>query len=52
MGQVTYPSCQEHDARVDLLCKDPLLLHQMLESLDWSDKFLAIKSAYKLKGYL
>lgn len=46
---LTYESCQEHDARVDRLCKDPLLLHQMLEGRDWSDKFLAIKVAFKLR---
>ena len=47
---LTYESCQEHDARVDRLCKDPLLLHQMLEGRDWSDKFLAIKTAFKQRG--
>jgi hypothetical protein len=48
---LTYESCQEHDARVDRLCKDPLLLHQMLEGRNWSDKFLALKAAFKLKGH-
>ena len=47
---LTYESCQEYDARVDRLCKNPLLLHQMLEGRDWSDKFLAIKAAFKLRG--
>ena len=47
---LTYESCQEHDARVGRLCKDPLLLHQMLEGRNWSDKFLAIKAAFKLRG--
>jgi hypothetical protein len=30
--------------------KDPLLLHQMLEGRNWSDKLLAIKAALKRKG--
>ena len=49
---LTYRSCQEHDARVDRLCKDPLLLHQMLEGRNWSNKFLALKAALQLRGGL
>jgi len=48
---LTYRSCQEHDARVDWLAKNPLLLQQMLEGKDgsWSKRFLALKAAFKLR---
>ncbi len=40
-------SYQEHDGRLAPLCKNPLLLHQMLESQKWSDRFRATKAAMK-----
>jgi len=49
---LTYRSCQEHDARVDNLCKQPWLIHQMLNSGHPSPSFLAIKAAFRLKGHL
>ncbi len=50
--ELTYQSCQKHDARVDRLCEDPALLRQLLKSKDWSTRTLALKAAFKLKGYL
>jgi len=44
---LTYESCQEHDARVDRLTKNPLLLRQMLKGPGWEGKLLAIKAAFK-----
>lgn len=49
---LTHQSCQEHDARVDRLCKNPLLLRQMLDSGNLSTSFLALKAAFKLKNLL
>ena len=49
---LTYESCQEHDARVDRLCKNPEALLQMLNSKGSPASLLAIKAAFKLKGYL
>ncbi len=48
--ELTYRSCQKHDGRLDRLCKNPLLLQQMLEGKDWSKRFLALKAALKLHG--
>lgn len=48
--ELTYRSCQEHDGRLARLCKNPLLLQQMLESKKWSDQFRALKAAIKLHG--
>ena len=48
--ELTYRSCQEHDGRLDRLCKNPLLLQQMLNSGKWSSRFLALKAALKLDG--
>ncbi len=45
--ELTYRSCQEHDGRLARLCKNPLLLHQMLEGRNWSDKLRAIKAVFK-----
>jgi len=46
---LTYESCQKHDARVDQLCEDSALLCQLLKSKDWSKRSLALKAAFKLK---
>ena len=48
---LTYTSCQEHDARVDWLRKNPDLLAQMLNKKDPLPSFLALKAAMKLKGW-
>ena len=49
---LTYESCQEHDTRVDRLCRNPEALLQMLNGKNLSASLLACKAAFKLKGYL
>jgi len=49
---LTHRSCQEHDARVDRLCKNPALLYQLLNSKRLSTSYLVFRAALKLKGYL
>ncbi len=49
---LTYESCQEHDARVDRLCKDPTALDRLLDSKNTAASLLAVKAAIKLRGYL
>ncbi len=49
---LTSESCQEHDARVDKLCKNPALIAQLLKSKNPSAALLACKAGFKLKGYL
>lgn len=44
---LTYESCQEHDARVDRLAKNPELLAQMLNSKNPMASLVAIKAAMK-----
>ena len=45
---LTYESCQEHDARVDRLAKNPDLLAQMLNSGHPMASLVALKAAFKL----
>ena len=49
-----YESCQEHDARVDRLAKNPALLEQMLHGGNPLASLVALKAAFKLnkKGLL
>ncbi|MCM8794581.1 MAG: hypothetical protein NC819_02095 [Candidatus Omnitrophica bacterium] len=49
---LTYESCQEHDARVDRLCKNPLALYQMMNNKDPRTALLGIKAAFKVRGML
>ena len=44
---LTYKSCQEHDARVDRLAKNPALLEQMLRGGNPLASLVAIKAAFK-----
>lgn len=44
---LTYESCQEHDARVNRLAKNPELLEQMLRSSNPRASLLAFKAAFK-----
>ena len=44
---LTYESCQEHDARVDRLAKNPDLLAQMLKSGNPMTSLVALKAAFK-----
>ncbi len=44
---LTYESCQEHDARVDRLAKNPALLEQMLRGDNPMASLVAIKAAFK-----
>ncbi|PIQ82270.1 MAG: hypothetical protein COV76_04420 [Candidatus Omnitrophica bacterium CG11_big_fil_rev_8_21_14_0_20_64_10] len=48
---LTYESCQEHDARVDQLAKNPLLLQQMMKSGNLHSNLLAFKAAFKLRDF-
>ncbi len=48
---LTYTVCQEHDARVDKLCKNPLLLAQILNKEDSTPTHIVIKAAMKLKRW-
>ena len=50
--ELTYQSCQKHDARVDRLCEDPVLLRQLLKSKDWSQYTLALKALFKRSSSL
>src|SRR3989338_10210931 len=50
--ELTYQSCQKHDARADRLCEDPLLLRQLLKSKDWSKRTLALKALFRRGGSL
>lgn len=45
---LTYESCQEHDARVNHLAKNPELLAQMLNSGDLRGSLRALKAAFRL----
>jgi len=45
--ELTYQSCQKHDARVDRLCEDPALIRELLKSKDWSQRTLALKALFK-----
>ncbi len=45
---LTYESCQEHDARVDRLAKNPDLLAQMLKGGNPLASLVALKAAFKL----
>ena len=47
---LTYESCQEHDARVDRLCKNPLALYQMMNSKNPHISLVAIKAVFKNRG--
>ena len=49
---LTYESCQEHDARVDALRRDPERLRRILESGDTLQSLIAVKAAFKVRGYL
>ena len=49
---LTYESCQEHDARVDHLRKNPLAIYQMMNSKDPRTALLGIKAAFKVRGML
>ena len=44
---LTYESCQEHDARVDRLAKNPALLEQMLRGGNPMASLVALKAAFK-----
>ncbi len=50
--ELTYQSCQEHDARVDRLVKYPELLDYMLESPNLSSLGLACKAVLKIEKRL
>ena len=43
----TYESCQEHDARVDRLARNPALLEQMLRGGNPLASLVALKAAFK-----
>jgi len=45
---LTYTSCQEHDARVDRLARNPELLALMLKGGNLGASLLALKAAFKL----
>ncbi len=47
---LTYESCQQHDARVDRLVKNPSLIYQILHSKNPRASMLAIKAGFKLHG--
>lgn len=50
--ELTYQSCQKHDARVDRLSQDLVLLRQLLKSKDWSQRTLAFKALLKRSSSL
>ena len=49
---LTYESCQEHDARVSWLTKNPDLLAQMLKGGNPMVSLVALKAACKLNKNL
>jgi hypothetical protein len=46
--KLTYKSCQEHDARLSRLMKNPGLMNAMIESEDMGTSLLALKAATRL----
>jgi hypothetical protein len=49
---LTYESVRTHDDRVGKLCRNPEALLKALEDRDTSKSLLAVKAAFKVKGYL
>jgi hypothetical protein len=49
---LTYESVRTHDDRVGKLFRNPEALLKALEGKDASKSLLAVKAAFKIKGYL